>query len=136
MPGEFGNVVVAGHRVSHNEDFRNLDRLEPGDEVIFNTATGRHTYHVLGTEVVGPDAVWIVDRTLPEPETLFTVPSSGIDSAAHRRASRTRSLVGSRSLSAAGSWSRCRSRRGVGGRWRSSASPCSRSPASDGTPVS
>ena len=63
MPGEIGNVVVAGHRVSHNQDFRNLDELEPGDEVIFNTATGRHTYHVLGTEVVGPDAVWIVDQT-------------------------------------------------------------------------
>jgi sortase A len=71
MPGEFGNVVVAGHRVSHNEDFRNLDQLEPGDEVIFNTATGRHTYHVLSTEVVGPDAVWIVDQTPAQTGTLF-----------------------------------------------------------------
>jgi len=71
MPGEFGNVVVAGHRVSHNEDFRNLDQLEPGDEVIFNTATGRYTYHVLSTEVVGPDAVWIVDQTPAQTGTLF-----------------------------------------------------------------
>ena len=71
MPGEFGNVVVAGHRVSHNEDFRNLDQLEPGDEVIFTTATGRHTYHVLRTEVVGPDAVWIVDQTPAQTGTLF-----------------------------------------------------------------
>jgi sortase A len=71
MPGEFGNVVVAGHRVSHNEDFRNLDQLEPGDEVIFNTATGRHTYHVVSREVVEPDAVWIVDQTPAQTGTLF-----------------------------------------------------------------
>ena len=71
MPGEFGNVVVAGHRVSHNEDFRNLDQLVPGDEVIFNTAAGRHTYHVLSTEVVGPEAVWIVDQTPAQTGTLF-----------------------------------------------------------------
>jgi sortase A len=71
MPGEVGNVVVAGHRVSHNEDFRNLDQLEPGDEVIFNTASGRHTYHVLSTEVVGPEAIWIVDQTPAATGTLF-----------------------------------------------------------------
>ena len=39
MPGEVGNVVVAGHRVSHNKDFRNLDQLVPGDEVIMSTMT-------------------------------------------------------------------------------------------------
>lgn len=71
MPGDLGNVVVAGHRVSHNEDFRNLDQLEPGDEVIFNTASGRHTYHVLSTEVVGPEAIWIVDQTPAATGTLF-----------------------------------------------------------------
>ena len=36
MPGELGNVVVAGHRTSHNADFRRLDELKPGDEVIFD----------------------------------------------------------------------------------------------------
>ena len=71
MPGEMGNVVVAGHRVSHNKDFRNLDQLMPGDEVIFNTATGRHTYRVLSTEVVGPEAMWVVDQTPAQTGTLF-----------------------------------------------------------------
>ena len=92
MPGELGNVVVAGHRVSHNEDFRNLDQLVPGDEVIFNTATGRHTYHV--AEHRGRRAGGGLDRR-PDPcpdRDPVRVPSSGIDSPAHRRASRTRSL--------------------------------------------
>ena len=71
MPGELGNVVVAGHRVSHNEDFRNLDQLVPGDEVIFNTASGRHPYRVLSTEIVGPEAVWIVDQTPAQTGTLI-----------------------------------------------------------------
>ena len=36
MPGELGNAAVAGHRTSHNADFRRLDELQPGDEVIFD----------------------------------------------------------------------------------------------------
>ena len=71
MPGEAGNVVLAGHRVSHNEDFRNLDQLVPGDEVIMSTATGRHVYVVEATEIVEPDALWIVDQTPDATATLF-----------------------------------------------------------------
>ncbi len=71
MPGEAGNVVVAGHRVSHNADFRNLDALSPGAEVIFNTGSGRHVYAVVSTEIVQPDATWIVDQTSDATATLF-----------------------------------------------------------------
>jgi sortase A len=71
MPGELGNVVVAGHRVSHNEDFRNLDQLAPGDDVVFRTGAGRHVYRVVSTEIVNPDAIWIVDQTYAHTATLF-----------------------------------------------------------------
>jgi len=71
MPGDRGNVVVAGHRVSHNADFRNLDDLDPGDEVIFNTNLGRFVYLVESTEIVGPDALWVVDQTPEHTATLF-----------------------------------------------------------------
>jgi sortase A len=71
MPGEIGNVVVAGHRVSHNRDFRNLDDLQPGDEVIMSTASGRHVYLVRSTEIVTPDAMWIIDQTEAPTATLF-----------------------------------------------------------------
>ncbi len=71
MPGEIGNVVVAGHRVSHNKDFRDLDQLAPGDEVIMSTMGGRHVYRVVSTEVVRPDALWIVDQTAAHTATLF-----------------------------------------------------------------
>jgi sortase A len=71
MPGNAGNVVVAGHRTSHNAEFRHLDDLVPGDEVIMSTPDGRFVYRVRSTEVVGPDALWIVDQTTTPTATLF-----------------------------------------------------------------
>jgi sortase A len=71
MPGQNGNVVVAGHRVSHAKPFRKLDQLTPGDEVIFTTADGRFVYTVTSTEIVTPDAIRIVDQTPDRTATLF-----------------------------------------------------------------
>jgi len=71
MPGEIGNVVVAGHRTSHDADFRHIDELEPGDPVIFTTETGRYTYLVSGTQIVKPDALWITYPSNTQTATLF-----------------------------------------------------------------
>ena len=71
MPGEIGNVVVAGHRTSHGAEFRHLDALAPGDEVVFSTDGGSFTYLVTGTQIVTPDSLWIVDPTDTPTATLF-----------------------------------------------------------------
>ena len=71
MPGQIGNVVIAGHRVSHDKPFRNIDKLAAGDEVILTTARRPLRYKVTGTEVVYPDALWIVDQTPDYTATLF-----------------------------------------------------------------
>jgi sortase A len=71
MPGQIGNVVVAGHRTSHGAEFRHLDALAPGDQVVFSTADGTFTYVVTGTQIVTPDALWIVDPTDTPTATLF-----------------------------------------------------------------
>ena len=71
MPGQTGNVVVAGHRVSHSRPFRKLDQLAPGDQVIFNTGSGRFVYTVTSTEIVSPDAIRIIDQTADRTATLF-----------------------------------------------------------------
>ena len=71
MPGNQGNVVIAGHRVSHDKPFRNLDKLEPGDQVIMTTDAGRFVYQVTGTDIVYPDALWVVDQTADYTATLF-----------------------------------------------------------------
>jgi len=71
LPGGVGNVVVGGHRTSKSRPFRNLQQLVPGDEVIFTTGAGRFVYRVVRTEIVTPDAIWIVNQTAEYTATLF-----------------------------------------------------------------
>lgn len=71
LPGQVGNAVVAGHRVTHTRPFRHIDRLVPGDEVVLTAPGVRATYAVRGHEVVGPDAMRIVDPTPTATLTLF-----------------------------------------------------------------
>jgi sortase A len=71
MPGQIGNVVVAGHRVSKHRVFRHLDQLQPGDEVRFTTTAGRFTYRVTGSMVVLPADMWIVSQAPQRVATLF-----------------------------------------------------------------
>ena len=83
MPGEIGNVVVAGHRVTHSRPFHDLDRLRPGDPLVFTLTDGsRWTYELTGTEIVAPDAMHIVDQTPDPTATLFACHPKG--SAAQR----------------------------------------------------
>lgn len=71
LPGEVGNVVVAGHRTSHSKPFRHLDDLAPGDEVIFNMPNGTFVYNVVSTEIVTPDRIDIINQTSAKTATLF-----------------------------------------------------------------
>ena len=72
MPGQAGNVVVAGHRVSKHQVFRNIDALVEGDEILFtDTAGAVHRYRVTSSRVVVPTEVWIVDPTPTPTATLF-----------------------------------------------------------------
>lgn len=71
MPGQPGNVVVAGHRVTHTKPFRFIDRLVPGDEVFFEVDGGRFRYVMTSYEVVTPDRVDIVRQTAEPTATLF-----------------------------------------------------------------
>jgi sortase A len=82
MPGEIGNVVVAAHRTSHGAAFRSIDQLVAGDLVQFNTATGIIDYAVTGTQIVTPDAIWIVNPTENATATLFACHPPG--SVSHR----------------------------------------------------
>lgn len=80
LPGEVGNTVFMGHRVTKTHPFRHIDQLENGDEVFFTInpaafgAAGepvRTRYVVTGEEVVKPTALSIVDPTPTATGTLF-----------------------------------------------------------------
>src|SRR5919205_1099741 len=46
LPGEEGNVAIAGHRTTYGKPFANLDRLKVGDEIFLETPVGNYTYKV------------------------------------------------------------------------------------------
>ncbi len=71
LPGEQGNTVFAGHRVTHSHPFRRIDELEPGDEIFFTVGGVRSRYVVTGHEVVLPSRLDIVDPTPTPTATLF-----------------------------------------------------------------
>lgn len=71
LPGNVGNVVLGGHRVSKKKPFRNLDQLQPGDEIYLSTEQGDYVYLVDRVFIVNPTDVWIIDQTNEATLTLF-----------------------------------------------------------------
>ena len=65
-PGQAGNTVLSAHNDIYGEIFRELDRLQPGDEVHLYTVSQVFTYVVTGTRVVEPTEVSVMDPT-PHP---------------------------------------------------------------------
>jgi len=70
-PGQRGNTVFAGHRVTHTHPFENLDQLGPGDKVVFTVPNGVFTYAVTRTLIVRPDDMWVVYPSPTRTMTLF-----------------------------------------------------------------
>ena len=71
FPGQAGNAVFAGHRVTHSHPFLHIDKLAVGDPVVFTIQGVRTVYHVSGTQVVTPKDTWIVQQTPTPTATLF-----------------------------------------------------------------
>ncbi len=71
LPGQTGNVVVAGHRVTRTRPFRHIDQLQPGDPIIFEISGVRWVYRVTEHMVVPPSALHIVDQGPEAIATLF-----------------------------------------------------------------
>lgn len=70
--GEVGNFAIAGHRVGKGSPFLNLDKLSPGDALVFETQDYWYIYRVIGDEASGG----FTDPAYPGIEGQFiTVPS-------------------------------------------------------------
>ena len=82
LPGEDGNIGLAGHRDTF---FRRLRDIQPDDEIRLVTPEGVYVYHVERTRIVNPDDVWVLDPTGRPSLTLVTCyPFSYIGSAPQR----------------------------------------------------
>lgn len=72
LPGEGGNVAIAGHRTTHLAPFWSLDALVPGDRIALRTASGSFLYRVTWSRVTAPDVVSVVGATSVPSLTLTT----------------------------------------------------------------
>jgi sortase A len=71
MPGQVGNTVFPGHRVTHSHPFFDIDLIQIGDHVQFINETGRYTYEVTEHFVVNADETWIANQTDSPTMTIF-----------------------------------------------------------------
>jgi LPXTG-site transpeptidase (sortase) family protein len=63
LPGETGNVGIAGHRTTYGAPFRRLDDLSQGDIIHFFSPYRRYTYQVAEKFTVTPDQVEVMRTT-------------------------------------------------------------------------
>lgn len=71
VPGQTGNVGIAGHRTTYGAPFRRLDELEPGDIIYFYSPFRRYTYEVSEKLTVTPDRVDVM-RSTEEPQMTLS----------------------------------------------------------------
>ncbi len=63
LPGQLGNVAIAGHRTTYGQPFHDVDLLAPGDEIVLTTVTGRFVYLVDDISIVDPTEYAVVSTT-------------------------------------------------------------------------
>jgi sortase A len=69
LPGEKGNMGLAGHRDTF---FRKLRDINPDDEIRVTTQDGVFHYYVERTNIVNPEDVWVLNSTAYPALTLVT----------------------------------------------------------------
>ncbi len=83
LPGTIGNAAIAGHRTTYLHPFMNVDKLEPGDDIIIHDAVGGvFDYQMFKQLIVAPTEVSVVDNTADAELTLTACNPKG--SAAQR----------------------------------------------------
>jgi len=68
LPGQLGNVAIAGHRTTYGAPFSRIDEIQKGDIVTIDTSAGSFTYEVNGApRIVNATDVAVVktkDKTI------------------------------------------------------------------------
>ncbi len=70
LPGQLGNVAIAGHRTTYGAPFGRLDELEAGDVIEITTFTGDFRYVVTEQLIVRPRDTYVVG---PSPDAVLTL---------------------------------------------------------------
>ena len=69
LPGESGNISIAGHRNTH---FRKLEWIRRGDEIVLTSPQGQYRYRVEWMRLFRPDDIEVIDAGHGPAVTLIT----------------------------------------------------------------
>lgn len=72
MPGEVGNVALAGHRQTYGKPFRQVEELEVGDPIIVQTAQAWYVYRVTESQIVLPSQIEVIAPNPADPDAEAT----------------------------------------------------------------
>jgi sortase A len=73
LPGQKGNVALAGHRTTYGGPFGDLDKMQTGDPITFTNLLGEvYVYKVTSETVVSPDDTSVLQPTDSPTLTLVT----------------------------------------------------------------
>lgn len=67
LPGQVGNLAIAGHRAGHGNPLIDIDAIRDGDVLVVETQVGYYVYRATGHEIVPPTAVQVLDPVPNEP---------------------------------------------------------------------
>lgn len=85
LPGEAGNVAIAGHRTTYGRPFNRLDDLQPGDEVILTTPLARHIYEIITEPYVVMPTDWSPIHSYPRRGSFLTLTTCHPEGSATQR---------------------------------------------------
>lgn len=78
LPGDIGNVGIAGHRTTYGRPFNRLDEVQPGDKIYLDTPFATFEYTSVKTwdglknpHPVAPDDISVLDQ--PKNKRLLTL---------------------------------------------------------------
>lgn len=72
LPGQVGNFSVAAHNNIYTEIFRNLNKVNIGDEVKVTTKTATYTYKITSKQTVSPTSIEVINNSNKKEITLIT----------------------------------------------------------------
>jgi len=72
LPGTGGNFAIAGHRTTYGAPFGNLDRVQLGETIIFQTNTNEYKYKVVDVQIVSPTDNFVLENFGDDRITLTT----------------------------------------------------------------
>jgi len=68
MPGEIGNVAIAGHRTTYGKPFNLIATLQVGDRIIVETASDYFVYRMYASEIVSPSSSEVIAPVPGKPD--------------------------------------------------------------------